>query len=145
MTTDHFSDFRAVLESAGLCPTSIATDGTFHRWGTVGKEQGADGSYVLYPDFPKNGHCWNFQTCAEGVWTDKSSTPLSNEARANIERARRARQQTVDTRHVTACRTAQSILSSARPGRSPLSCSQGRQTTWQDLRRQGWTAGGSHL
>ncbi|BAH74965.1 AAA family ATPase [Solidesulfovibrio magneticus] len=115
MATELWSEFRAFLESAGLRPVDIIADGAIHRCGTAGKERGADGAYLLYPDSPAYGHCWNFRTGEEGVWRDKSSTPLSKEAQARIEKTRRARQQADDARHATACRTAQNILKTARP------------------------------
>ncbi|MEA4856548.1 MAG: DUF3987 domain-containing protein [Solidesulfovibrio sp.] len=115
MYKEHIDEFRAFLESVALRPADIIADGKIHRCGTVGKEQGADGSYLLYPDFPLYGRCWNFRTGEEAVWTKETSVPLSSEARAKIETARKVRQQTEDARAATARNNAQSIWGAARP------------------------------
>lgn len=118
MTADFIGAFRAVLHDAGLCPDQIAADGALHRCGTVGKEHGKDGAYVLHPDTPPSGWWKNYRTGESATWTAGNPQTFSAAMRASLqarkEADKMAHQREDELRHSKAQNLANHIFSHVR-------------------------------
>jgi len=115
---DPATDFRQVIEAAGLRPEQVLADGSLHRCGTDGKERGADGAYVLHPDPPASGWFKNYRTGHEDSWT-AGSGDMSPEERKRlnrrIQRDKAARQEEEAKRRAEAREKATRILEDSKP------------------------------
>lgn len=111
-------EFRDVLEQAGLVVGEIIRDGTIHRCGTLGKERGSDGAYLLHVDSPPSGWWRNYRTGDEGKWTYSNHRGLTQEQR-NFQRQRiqqesARRQKQTEQRYAKACVKAERILAGSK-------------------------------
>jgi len=105
--------FSAVLTNAGLCPEDIIADGCIHRCGTVGKERGKDGAYVLYPDFPISGHYWNYRTGEDASWSEATGRSFSPEERTRVQSIQVVRRKRENAIAASAAIRAQRILATS--------------------------------
>lgn len=115
MLTDHIVAFRAIIEEAGLRTDTIIADGKFHRCGTVGKEHGTDGSYVLFSDSPISGRCWNYRTGEDVTWTARETRAQTNEDRVRIKASQQARRQVEKVHSIEAQKRAFQIMATSQP------------------------------
>ncbi len=115
MFTDYISAFRAIIEEAGLRTDTIIADGKLHRCGTVGKEHGTDGSYVLFSDSPISGRCWNYRTGEDVTWTSGETRALSNEDRLRTRTLQNARRQVEKAQSIAAQKRASQIMAASQP------------------------------
>lgn len=81
--------FVGKLQGIGLVvdQSSVVTDGKLHRCGTLDKENGQDGSYVIHlGDLP---NCWglNWRTSEECRLSSKADAELSREERKALQQA----------------------------------------------------------
>ncbi|MEF3695548.1 AAA family ATPase [Desulfolutivibrio sp.] len=117
MLADALAEFRRVLQRAGLVSEEIIADGNLHRCGTVGKERGKDGAYILHPDPPVSGWYQNYRTGEEGKWTFKRAERLTPEDSARIkaraETSKMARQENLAKQHAEAQEKASRIFAEA--------------------------------
>ncbi len=118
-STDFIQDCRDTMVNAGLVPPAdLITDGTLNRCGTVGKEFGQDGSYVVHLD---NGvpTLWfeNHRTGVSDTFTAKtksSMTPTEYKAYADrMATMKEQRKQEQEAQYAKAAQEAQSIWNSA--------------------------------
>lgn len=92
---DFFEQGREVMDSLGIVPPAeFVCDGRFHTCGTVGKERGTDGRYLIhYDNFPV-GICINWRTDERATWTAKRERELTGkEKSAYRERVQRLKEQ----------------------------------------------------
>ncbi|MGE4558551.1 MAG: AAA family ATPase [Desulfovibrionaceae bacterium] len=112
--TDPVSEFRQVIESAGLRPAEIVAGGQLYRCPVEGKERDRDGAYLLHLDSPASGWWKNFRTGEEATWTSTNGGQLSAAERAKlkarIEQDKKARQEEKVERHAEAAERARGIL-----------------------------------
>ena len=95
---EFFEQGREVMDSLGIVPPAeFVCDGRFHTCGTVGKERGTDGRYLIhYDNFPV-GICINWRTDERATWTCKREKEWSGkERKAYQERIQRLQQQAQD-------------------------------------------------
>ena len=113
----HETDFRRVLDAAGLAPVEIITDGVLHRCPTADKPNGKDGAYIAHLDEPATIWWMNHRTNQSDTWTAKSAKKMSPAERAafkqRIERDRAARQEATAALHAEKAALAQRIYESA--------------------------------
>ena len=109
----YIDTFSAVLTNAGLCPETIVTDGCIHRCGTVGKERGKDGAYVLYPDPPISGHYWNYRTGEDASWSEATGRSFSPEERTRVQSIQVVRRKRENAIAASAAIRAQRILATS--------------------------------
>ncbi|MEF3696732.1 DUF3987 domain-containing protein [Desulfolutivibrio sp.] len=119
MSSNAVSAFRGELKSGGLVPDEIIADGKLHRCGTVGKERGKDGAYVLHADPPVSGWWQNYRTGESGKWAERHSRPMSfaekDRLQASFAAAQKARLDESSRRHAKARETASRIWEKADP------------------------------
>lgn len=131
MTTSLIDAFRAILHDAGLCPDQIIADGTLHRCGTVGKEHGKDGAYVLHADPPPSGWWENYRTGETATWTAGNPQAFSTAMRISLQTREAADKKTHQRedgrRHAKARNRADHIFAHARnvPSEHPYFVSKG--------------------
>ncbi|NDY55202.1 DUF3987 domain-containing protein [Desulfovibrio sulfodismutans] len=119
MDTKIVSAFREELKSGGLVLDEIIADGKLHRCGTVGKERGKDGAYVLHADPPMSGWWQNYRTGESGKWTDRHLHPMSitekDRLQTSVAVAQNARREESSRLHAKAKETAFRIWEKADP------------------------------
>ena len=113
-------DFRKVIESAGLRPSEIISDGNLHRCPVEGGKRGAkDAAYIAYLDFPPTIWFQNFRTGETGTWSPKKQHALSEAERRKVNiriKADREARQVEQSRHWTeGAAKAQAMLDQAEP------------------------------
>ncbi|MCL2656113.1 MAG: toprim domain-containing protein [Betaproteobacteria bacterium] len=112
--------FRLALIDAGLEPEYVEADGKIHRCRTTddkGKKQ--SGWYVLFDDGIAAGAYGNWKISDQAItWTSREARTLTAEERrqlkANLERARAAREQDIADAHAEAATACREIWAKAR-------------------------------
>ncbi|MGE4194627.1 MAG: toprim domain-containing protein [Pseudodesulfovibrio sp.] len=115
----HETDFRRVLDAAGLAPVEIIMDGALHRCPTADKPNGKNGVYIAHADEPASIWWQNWRTGESGTWTAGDNKRLTPEERARLkaraEADRGGRQEESARRNAEARTKAKRILSATKP------------------------------
>ncbi|MGE4556087.1 MAG: DUF3987 domain-containing protein [Desulfovibrionaceae bacterium] len=119
---DPVYKFRDALAQAELVVGDIIADGEIHRCGTVGKEQGSDGAYLLHLDNKPSGWWKNHRTGDSGTWTYSNGScwhPRQQDILKNklaLEASEKKEQ--IGQRHTEAMQKAEYILSVSAPAKN---------------------------
>lgn len=81
MHSSFLAECRREMESIGLVLSDIIADGRDHRCGTVGKERGRDGSYIVYIDVVPVLCCCNWRTGERTSYSIKEDKILTRAER----------------------------------------------------------------
>jgi len=120
MDKDPIVAFQTVLEKTELVAESVIADGMLHRCGTIDKEHGTDGAYVLRLGDQARGWCKNYRTGMMGKWR-ASYNPISSSsdfAPAKRMPIRKENQQALGQRYADARKWATRWLLSCPPARN---------------------------
>jgi putative DNA primase/helicase len=85
---NHISEFRDAIAASGLtAPDNIIDDGKIHRFSSSGRKGDTAGWYILHGDgIPAGRFGCNRNTDIDVTWSQKQTTPLTDEQRAEYKR-----------------------------------------------------------